>query len=103
MEITLVTFLERLCRLLLSGLFIRIGPQHLDFESLAAAEKKGVPREKLTGTIQNDILKEYASRGTWIWPPEPSLRLIADTIEFCAAEVPRFNAILSVADLLGKN
>ncbi|MBO0852482.1 MAG: methylmalonyl-CoA mutase [Nocardia sp.] len=60
---------------------------------VAAAEKKGVPREKLTGTIQNDILKEYASRGTWIWPPTPSLRLIADTIEFCAAEVPRFNAI----------
>ncbi len=60
---------------------------------VAAAEKKGVPREKLTGTIQNDILKEYASRGTWIWPPEPSLRLIADTIEFCADEVPRFNAI----------
>lgn len=60
---------------------------------VAAAEKKGVPREKLTGTIQNDILKEYASRGTWIWPPQPSLRLIADTIEFCAAEVPRFNAI----------
>ena len=46
-----------------------------------------------TGTIQNDILKEYASRGTWIWPAQPSLRLIADTIEFCAAEVPRFNAI----------
>ena len=45
MEITLVTFLERLCRLLLSGLFIRIGPQHLDFESLAAAEKKGKPFE----------------------------------------------------------
>src|ERR1700739_3431366 len=60
---------------------------------VAVAEKKGVPREKLTGTIQNDILKEYASRGTWIWPPEPSLRLIADTIEFCAAEVPKFNAI----------
>jgi methylmalonyl-CoA mutase, N-terminal domain len=60
---------------------------------VAAAEKSGVPREKLTGTIQNDILKEYASRGTWIWPPEPSLRLIADTIEFCAAEVPKFNAI----------
>ncbi|NEB02834.1 methylmalonyl-CoA mutase family protein [Streptomyces sp. SID13726] len=60
---------------------------------VAAAEKRGVPRVKLTGTIQNDILKEYASRGTWIWPPEPSLRLIADTIEFCAAEVPRFNAI----------
>ncbi|GAB2659132.1 methylmalonyl-CoA mutase family protein [Nocardia goodfellowii] len=60
---------------------------------VAAAEKKGVPRQQLTGTIQNDILKEYASRGTWIWPPEPSLRLIADTIEFCAAQVPRFNAI----------
>jgi methylmalonyl-CoA mutase N-terminal domain/subunit len=60
---------------------------------VAAAERRGVPRAKLTGTIQNDILKEYASRGTWIWPPEPSLRLIADTIEFCAAEVPRFNAI----------
>ncbi|EUA51273.1 methylmalonyl-CoA mutase family protein [Mycobacterium xenopi 3993] len=60
---------------------------------VAAAEKKGIPRAKLTGTIQNDILKEYASRGTWIWPPEPSLRLIADTIEFCAAEVPKFNAI----------
>jgi len=60
---------------------------------VAAAEKKGIPRVTLTGTIQNDILNEYASRGTWIWPPEPSLRLIADTIEFCAAEVPRFNAI----------
>jgi methylmalonyl-CoA mutase, N-terminal domain len=60
---------------------------------VAAAEKRGIPRSKLTGTIQNDILKEYASRGTWIWPPEPSLRLIADTIEFCAEQVPRFNAI----------
>ncbi|MFJ9124310.1 methylmalonyl-CoA mutase family protein [Streptomyces sp. NPDC102340] len=60
---------------------------------VAAAEKRGIPRAKLTGTIQNDILKEYASRGTWIWPPEPSLRLIADTIEFCAEQVPRFNAI----------
>jgi methylmalonyl-CoA mutase N-terminal domain/subunit len=60
---------------------------------VAVGEQQGVPREKLRGTIQNDILKEYASRGTWIWPPEPSLRLIADTIEFCAAEVPRFNAI----------
>ncbi|MEU1511462.1 methylmalonyl-CoA mutase family protein [Streptomyces sp. NPDC005811] len=60
---------------------------------VAAAEKRGIPRARLTGTIQNDILKEYASRGTWIWPPEPSLRLIADTVEFCAAEVPRFNAV----------
>jgi methylmalonyl-CoA mutase N-terminal domain/subunit len=60
---------------------------------IAAAERSGVPRASLTGTIQNDILKEYASRGTWIWPPEPSLRLIADTIEFCAEQVPKFNAI----------
>src|SRR5438270_2973585 len=60
---------------------------------IAVGEKQGVDRAKLRGTIQNDILKEYVSRGTWIWPPLPSLRLIADTIEFCADEVPRFNAI----------
>lgn len=60
---------------------------------VAAGEKQGVPRSKLRGTIQNDILKEYAARGTWIWPPKPSLRLIADTIEFCASDVPRFNAV----------
>jgi methylmalonyl-CoA mutase N-terminal domain/subunit len=60
---------------------------------VAAAERRGIPRARLTGTIQNDILKEYAARGTWIWPTEPSLRLIADTVEFCAAEVPRFNAV----------
>jgi methylmalonyl-CoA mutase N-terminal domain/subunit len=60
---------------------------------IAVGERQGVPRAALRGTIQNDILKEYASRGTWIWPPKPSLRLIADTIEFCAEEVPRFNAI----------
>jgi len=60
---------------------------------VAVGEKQGVDRAKLRGTIQNDILKEYVSRGTWIWPPKPSLRLIADTIEFCAEEVPRFNAI----------
>jgi methylmalonyl-CoA mutase N-terminal domain/subunit len=60
---------------------------------VAAAEKTGVARERLRGTIQNDILKEYAARGTWIWPAAPSMRLIADTIEFCADEVPRFNAI----------
>src|ERR1700752_4588646 len=59
---------------------------------VAVAEKRGVERAKLRGTIQNDILKEYVSRGPCIWPPRPSLRLIADTIEFCAEEVPRFNA-----------
>src|SRR5262245_56712243 len=60
---------------------------------VAVGEKQGVDRSKLRGTIQNDILKEYVSRGTWIWPPRPSLRLIADSIEFCAGELPRFNAI----------
>jgi methylmalonyl-CoA mutase N-terminal domain/subunit len=60
---------------------------------VAVGEKQGVPRAQLRGTIQNDILKEYVSRGTWIWPPKPSLRLIGDTIEFCASDVPRFNAI----------
>jgi methylmalonyl-CoA mutase N-terminal domain/subunit len=60
---------------------------------VAAAEKSGVARRDLRGTIQNDILKEYASRGTWIWPAQPSMRLIGDTIEFCAREIPRFNAI----------
>ena len=60
---------------------------------VATGEKQGVDRAKLQGTIQNDILKEYVSRGTWIWPPRPSLRLIADTIEFCADQIPRFNAI----------
>jgi methylmalonyl-CoA mutase N-terminal domain/subunit len=60
---------------------------------VAVGEQQRVDRAKLRGTIQNDILKEYVSRGTWIWPPRPSLRLIADTIEFCADEMPRFNAI----------
>ena len=60
---------------------------------VAAGERQGIARAQLRGTIQNDVLKEYASRGTWIWPAQPSLRLIADTIEFCADEVPRFNAI----------
>ena len=60
---------------------------------LAAADKKGVPREKLTGTIQNDILKEYVARGTWIFPVRPSLRLIADSILYSNEVSPRFNAI----------
>jgi methylmalonyl-CoA mutase N-terminal domain/subunit len=60
---------------------------------VAVAEKQGVPPERIRGTIQNDILKEYVSRGTWIFPPEPSLRLIVDTIEFCLERAPRFNPI----------
>ncbi len=60
---------------------------------LAVCEKRGVPKEKINGTIQNDILKEYVSRGTWIYPARPSIRLIVDTIEHCAAHAPNFNAI----------
>jgi methylmalonyl-CoA mutase N-terminal domain/subunit len=60
---------------------------------LAAADKQGVAREKLTGTIQNDILKEYVARGTWIFPVRPSMRMIADTILYSNDETPRFNPI----------
>ncbi len=60
---------------------------------LTVAERQGVAPEKITGTIQNDILKEYVARGTWIFPPEPSLRLIVDTIEYCIKHAPRFNSI----------
>jgi methylmalonyl-CoA mutase N-terminal domain/subunit len=60
---------------------------------LAAADKAGVPRRKLTGTIQNDILKEYVARGTWIFPVRPSMRLIADSILFSNEQTPRFNPI----------
>ena len=60
---------------------------------IAAADKAGIPRAKLTGTIQNDILKEYVARGTWIFPVRPSMRLIADTILFANRETPRFNPI----------
>ncbi|MEQ8232337.1 MAG: methylmalonyl-CoA mutase family protein [Gammaproteobacteria bacterium] len=60
---------------------------------LATADKLGVPREKLTGTIQNDILKEYVARGTWIFPVRPSMRLIADTILYANEVTPRFNPI----------
>ncbi len=59
----------------------------------AVADKQGVPRAKLTGTIQNDILKEYVARGTWIFPVRPSMRLIADTILFSTEATPRFNPI----------
>ncbi len=54
------------------------------------AEKQGVPLQELRGTAQNDILKEYVGRGTWIFPVEPSIRLIGDTIEFCAEHVPNY-------------
>ncbi|TSD08944.1 methylmalonyl-CoA mutase [Haloglomus irregulare] len=60
---------------------------------IAVGDKQGVPREELRGTIQNDVLKEYFARNTYIYPPEPSMRLITDIFEFCAAEVPNFNTI----------
>jgi len=58
---------------------------------IGTADETGVAREKLTGTIQNDIIKEYLSRGTYVFPPEPSLRLIKDTIVFSYREVPKWN------------
>ncbi len=58
---------------------------------VAVADEQGAPRTKLTGTIQNDIIKEYLSRGTYVFPPEPSLRLIKDTIVFSYREVPKWN------------
>ncbi len=60
---------------------------------VAAAEEGGATRELLGGTVQNDILKEYAARGTYIYPPGPSMRLVTDVIEWCSREVPRWNSI----------
>ncbi|WP_041658333.1 acyl-CoA mutase large subunit family protein [Marinithermus hydrothermalis] len=60
---------------------------------LLVAEEQGVPWDKVGGTIQNDILKEYIARGTYIYPPRPSMRLITDIFEYCAQHVPRWNTI----------
>src|SRR5947209_14560181 len=60
---------------------------------LVVAERRGVDWTTLNGTIQNDILKEYAARGTYIFPPAPSLRIVTDIFEFCSREVPRYNII----------
>jgi methylmalonyl-CoA mutase N-terminal domain/subunit len=60
---------------------------------LAVARKQNVPLKKVRGTLQNDILKEYIARGTYIYPPAPSLRLVTDTFAFCAGEVPNWNTI----------
>ncbi len=59
----------------------------------AVADETGVSRSELRGTVQNDVLKEYIARGTYIYPVEPSLRLVSDLISFCSAELPRWNAI----------
>jgi len=60
---------------------------------IAVGDKQGVDREELRGTIQNDVLKEYIARNTYIYPPEPSMRIITDIFEFCAEETPSFNTI----------
>ena len=60
---------------------------------IISAEKKGIPSKKLKGTIQNDILKEYIARGTYIYPPEASMRLVTDIFAFCSTHVPQWNTI----------
>lgn len=60
---------------------------------IAVAEKENIPKEKLSGTIQNDILKEYIARGTYIFPPKPSMRLINDIFSYCSKEIPKWNTI----------
>ncbi|WP_336345459.1 acyl-CoA mutase large subunit family protein [Halalkalicoccus ordinarius] len=60
---------------------------------VAVGDEQGVPREELRGTVQNDLLKEYIARNTYIYPPEPSMRIVTDIFEFCAEEVPNFNTI----------
>src|SRR5439155_13199985 len=56
-------------------------------------QKQGVPQDRIAGTAQNDVLKEYVARGTYIYPPKPSLRLAADLMSYCSRELPRFNPI----------
>ena len=60
---------------------------------VSVADEQGTPRNRLSGTVQNDILKEYIARGTWIYPTVPSMRLVTDIFEFCATELPRWNTI----------
>ena len=60
---------------------------------IAAARKQGVSEDQLSGTLQNDILKEYIARGTYAYPPRPSMRLVVDVFKYCAERVPRWNTI----------
>jgi methylmalonyl-CoA mutase cobalamin-binding domain/chain len=60
---------------------------------VAVARRRGIREDALSGTVQNDILKEYVARGTYIYPPGPSLRLVTDVIAYCAEQVPRWNPI----------
>jgi methylmalonyl-CoA mutase N-terminal domain/subunit len=70
------------------------GPAAMVFAMyLAAAEKQGVPFRKLSGTIQNDILKEYIAQHSWVFPPDPSMRIITDILAYCTDHVPKWNTI----------
>src|SRR5579883_3367577 len=60
---------------------------------LAVARRRGIPFDRLGGTVQNDVLKEYVARGTYIYPPEPSMRLVTDVMSYCAQNVPQWNTI----------
>ena len=60
---------------------------------IVAAEEQGISQDKLTGTIQNDILKEYLTRNTYIYPPEPSMRIVSDIIGYCSKHMPKYNTI----------
>jgi len=89
-------------RLLLSGLPLDTVTTSMTINATAAillllyqlvAEEQGVPGEKIGGTIQNDILKEYVARGTYIYPPRPSMRLIVDTFSYCHSQLPNWNTI----------
>ena len=62
---------------------------------IVAAEEQGVAQDKLSGTIQNDILKEFMVRNTYIYPPKPSLRIISDIFSYTSAHMPKFNSILT--------
>src|SRR5580765_2236527 len=61
--------------------------------AVVAAERRGIARQTLSGTLQNDLLKEYIARGTYIYPPRQSMRLVTDVFEFCSTEMPRWNTI----------
>ncbi|MEM7433920.1 MAG: methylmalonyl-CoA mutase family protein [Myxococcota bacterium] len=60
---------------------------------VALADKRGIPRDKIGGTVQNDCLKEFIAQHAWVVPPRPAMRIVTDSIEFCAAEVPRWNSV----------
>src|SRR5690606_39775824 len=66
---------------------------HIHANYIVAAEDQGVTPDKLAGTIQNDILKEFMVRNTYIYPPAPSMRIISDIIGFCSKNMPKFNTI----------